>query len=73
MTDINDIPRQPRRELTDNDIEREIAGIRVGLELGGLTMTDLAEESARAVLTGTKTADAAIADGLAELRRRTNP
>ncbi|MBM4479781.1 hypothetical protein MWT96_25150 (plasmid) [Prescottella equi] len=70
MTDINAIPRENPRELTDTDIEVEIAGIRVGHELGGLTLTPEAEAAARAVLAGEETADEAIARSIADLRRR---
>lgn len=70
MTERRSIPREPRRELTDTDIEVEVAGIRAGLEMGGLPFTDLAEQTARAVLTGEMSGDDAIARGLAELDRR---
>ncbi|NKR30232.1 hypothetical protein GS538_09275 [Rhodococcus hoagii] len=64
------IERGPRRQLSPDEIEREIAGIRVGLELGGLEMTDIAEEGSRAVLTGEMTADEAVARAIAKIRAR---
>ena len=65
------IPRKPTRILTAGEIEREIAGIRVGLEMGGVPFTAKAEAAARAVLNGEITGDEAIACGLAELNART--
>lgn len=70
MTDLNAIPRENPRELTNTDIEVEIAGIRVGHELGGLTLTPAAEAAARAVLAGEETADEAISRSITALRRR---
>lgn len=70
MTDIHSIPREPARNLTATDVEVEVAGIKAGLEMGGLTFTAEAEKTARAVLTGEMTADEAIARGNAEILRR---
>ncbi|WP_137725159.1 hypothetical protein [Prescottella subtropica] len=62
--------RAPRRQLSVDEIERTIAGIRVGLELDGLRMTGTAEACARAVLTGEMTADEAVARAVAEIQDR---
>ncbi|MBT2270675.1 hypothetical protein [Rhodococcus qingshengii] len=71
MTNPDEIPRKPTRILTAGEIEREIAGIRAGLEMGGVPFTAEAEAAARAVLNGEITGDEAIARGLAELNART--
>ena len=71
MTKPDEIPRKPTRILTAGEIEREIAGIRAGLEMGGVPFTAAAEAAARAVLNGEITGDEAIARGLAELNVRT--
>ncbi|MBT2271636.1 hypothetical protein [Rhodococcus qingshengii] len=71
MTTRDEIPRKPTRILTAGEIEREIAGIRAGLEMGGVPFTAEAEAAARAVLNGEITGDEAIARGLAELNART--
>lgn len=70
MAYLEDIPRKPARDLSLTDIEVELAGIKASLEMGGLEYTDLAEQTARAVLTGGMTGDDAIAQALAELDRR---
>ncbi|QTJ71383.1 hypothetical protein HYG77_38785 (plasmid) [Rhodococcus sp. ZPP] len=66
----SDIPRQPARPLSPTDVEIELAGIKAGLEMGGLEFTDLAEQTARSVLIGELTGEEAIARNLAELNRR---
>ncbi|NKZ93614.1 hypothetical protein GS966_27985 [Rhodococcus hoagii] len=70
MTDINAIPRENPRELTDTDIEVEIAGIRVGHELGGLTLTRRPKPQHERSSRWRETADEAIARSIADLRRR---
>lgn len=66
----SDIPRHPARQLSPTDIEIGLAGIKAGIEMGGLEFTDLAEQTARSVLTGELTGEEAIARNLAELNRR---
>lgn len=61
---------ESRRALTDTEIDVEVAGIKAGLEMGGLTFTADAERTARAVLAGEMTADEAIARGNADILRR---
>ncbi|GAA4481167.1 hypothetical protein GCM10023094_28860 [Rhodococcus olei] len=70
MTDIHATPWRNTRELTDTEIEVEVAGIKAGLEAGGLTFTAEAEKIARAVLAGEKTADEAISRGITEVLHR---
>ena len=71
MTNRDEIPRKPTRIMTAGGIEREIAGIRAGLEMGGVPFTGEAEVAARAVLNGEIAGDEAIARGLADLNART--
>jgi hypothetical protein len=71
LPDHNQIPRKPTRTLTAGEIEREMAGIRAGIEMDGASFTAEAEAAARAVLNGKMTGDDAIARGLTELNART--
>lgn len=70
MTNPDEIPRQPARELTAVDVEVEVAGIRAGLEMGGVPFTAEAEAAARSVLAGDLTGDEAIELAHAAIRRR---
>lgn len=70
MTKRDEIARQPARELTAIDIEVEVAGIRAGLEMGGVPFTAEAEAAARSVLAGDLTGDEAIELAHAAIRRR---
>ena len=70
MTNPDEIPRKPTRILTTGEIEREIAGIRAGLEMGGVPFTAEAETAARSVLAGDLTGDEAIELAHAAIRRR---
>lgn len=72
MTNPDEIPRQPARELTavDVEVEVEVAGIRAGLEMGGVPFTAEAEAAARSVLAGDLTGDEAIELAHAAIRRR---
>lgn len=71
MTKRDEIPRKPTRILTAGEIEREVAGIRAGLEMGGVPpFTAEAETAARSVLAGDLTGDEAIELAHAAIRRR---
>lgn len=70
MTNPDEIPRKPTRILTAGEIEREIAGIRASLEMGGVPFTAEAETAARSVLAGDLTGDEAIELAHAAIRRR---
>ncbi|MCW0191504.1 MAG: hypothetical protein OJJ55_09380 [Rhodococcus sp.] len=70
MTQRDEIPRKPTRILTAGEIEREVAGIRAGLEMGGVPFTAEAEIAARSVLAGDLTGDEAIELAHAAIRRR---
>ncbi|MFC9836505.1 hypothetical protein ACFVKB_22200 [Rhodococcus sp. NPDC127530] len=70
MAERRSIPREPRRELTDTDIEVEVAGIKAALEMGGLDFTDDAEHVAREVLTGETSGEDAFNRAHAAIRAR---